>query len=93
MRTIERINKEEIKDLKFTLSDVLEAPEAKKLRAADLQRALVLGNLLQTKVNIVFKDKTQKSYEVNTTVWSVGDQFVTLKGGVHVPINAIQEIN
>jgi len=93
MKTIERINKEEIKDLKFTLSDVLEAPEAKKMRASDLQRALVLGNLLQTKVNIVFKDKTQKFYEVNTTVWSVGDHFVTLKGGVHVPINAIQEIN
>jgi len=54
---------------------------------------LVLGNLLQTKVNIVFKDKSHKFYEVDTTVWAVGDKFVTLKGGVHVPINAIQEIN
>lgn len=93
MKTVEKINKENIKDLKFTLSDVLEAPEAKKMRAADLHRALVLGNLLQNKVQIVFEDKTQKLYEVDTTVWAVGDRFVTLKGGVHVPINAIHEIN
>lgn len=93
MKTVERINKEDIKNLKFTLSDALEAPEAKKIRAADLQRALILGNLLQSKVLIVFEDKTHKLYEVDTTVWSVGDKFVTLKGGVHVPINAIHEIN
>jgi len=90
---VERINKENIKDLKFTLNDVLDAPEAKKTRAADLHRALILGNLLQNKVQIVFEDKTQKLYEVDTTVWAVGDQFITLKGGIHLPINAIHGIN
>jgi len=93
MKTVERINKESIKDLKFTLNDVLEAPEAKKLRAADLHRALILGNLLQNKVQIVFQDKSEKLYEVDTTVWAVGDKFITLKGGVHLPINAIHGIN
>lgn len=93
MKTVEKINKETIRDLKFTLTDVLEAPEAKKMRSADLHRALILGNLLQSKVHIVFEDKTKKLYEVDTTVWAVGDHFVTLKGGLHVPINAIHEIN
>ncbi|HSJ69164.1 MAG TPA: hypothetical protein VK921_15900 [Anditalea sp.] len=93
MKTIEKIAKESIKDLKFTLSDVLEAPEAKKMRAADLQRALILGNLLQSKVHIIFEDRNHKLYEVDTTVWAVGDHFVTLKGGLHVPINSIHEIN
>lgn len=93
MKTVEKISKENIKDLKFNMIDVLEAPEAKKKRAADLHRALILGNLLQNKVQIVFEDKAQQRYEVDTTVWAVGDKFVTLKGGVHVPINAIHEIN
>jgi len=93
MKTVEKIDKENIRDLKFTLSDVLEAPEAKKLRSADLHRALILGNLLQNKVQIVFEDKNQKLYEVDTTVWAVGDHFITLKGGLHVPINAIHGIS
>ncbi|KEO72391.1 hypothetical protein EL17_16735 [Anditalea andensis] len=93
MKTLEKINKENIKDLKFTLTDVLDSPEAKKMRAADLHRALILGNLLQNKVQIVFEDKYQKLYEVDTTVWAVGDRFITLKGGMHIPINAIHGIN
>ena len=93
MRVVERINKEIIKDLKFTLKDVLDTPEAKKLRSADLHRAMMLGNLLQSKVHIVFEDITNKIFEVDTTVWSVGDHFVTLKGGIHIPINSIHEIN
>jgi len=93
MRTIEKIDKERVRDLKFARKEVLEAPEAKKMRSADLQRALTLGNLLQSKVQITFEDREGRLYCVDTTVWSVGDVFVTLKGGIHIPIGSIHEIN
>jgi hypothetical protein len=93
MKTIERIDKERVRDLRFARKEVLDAPEAKKFRTADLQRALTLGNLLQSKVHITFEDREGSLYCVDTTVWAVGDQFITLKGGIHIPIGSIHEID
>jgi hypothetical protein len=93
MKTIERIDKERVRDLRFARKEVLDAPEAKKFRMADLQRALTLGNLLQSKVRITFENREGNLYSVDTTVWAVGDQFVTLKGGIHIPIGSIHEID
>lgn len=93
MKTVEKITKENIHELKFSSKDVLEAVDEKKLRMSDLLRASSLGNLLRNKVNIIFEDKNENLYEVDTTVWAVGDKFITLKGGIHIPINAIHEVN
>ncbi|WP_143961749.1 hypothetical protein [Litoribacter populi] len=93
MKTIAKIDKEHIRGLRFSRREVLDSPESKKFRAADLLRALTLGNLLQSKVNIIFEDREENAYCVETTVWSVGDQFITLKGGIHIPINSIVEVN
>ena len=55
MKTLEKIEKEALPNLKFSKSEVIQDPEKRKLRAADLYRAQTLGNLLHTKVNITFE--------------------------------------
>lgn len=93
MKTITLIEKEQISQLNFGKKEVLNIPEDRKKRLADLYRSQTLGNLLQTKVKIIFETADEQVYQVNTTVWAVGSDFISLKGGVYVPINAILEVN
>jgi hypothetical protein len=93
MKTIERIEKEDIKNLKFNKKEVLLTDIEIKKRWNDLFRAQALGNLLQSKVQINFKTADEKTYVVNTTIWAVGQEFITLKGGIHIPINAVLEVD
>jgi hypothetical protein len=89
--TFERIDKENISGLKFPNSEVLDDSEKREERASDLNRALSLGNLEQTKIRIYFED--EKSYKVvETTVWGVTDKRVILKQGVVIPINRVHYI-
>ncbi|MFL0682594.1 MAG: hypothetical protein ACJLTB_05070 [Algoriphagus aquaeductus] len=93
MKTITLIEKEQISQLNFGKKEVLNIPEDRKKRLADLYRSQTLGNLLQTKVKIIFETADEQVYQVNTTVWAVGSDFISLKGGVYIPINAILEVN
>ncbi|MFD2201797.1 hypothetical protein [Shivajiella indica] len=93
MKTIEIIQKEQIKDLKFCKREVLHDEMVKRRRNFDLMRAQALGNLLKSKVNITFETADEKSYQVNTTVWAVGSDFVCLKSDIYIPINAILEVD
>lgn len=89
--TFEKIEKENIPSLKFPNSEVLLDPEKINERGADLNRALTLGNLEQTKIKIYFED--DKSCKVvETTVWGVTDKRVILKQGVVIPINRVHQI-
>jgi hypothetical protein len=88
-----RINKESIKDLSFSKKEVLLDTDAQLIRNHDLHRAQILGNLSRSKVCIWFEAANQKTYQVETTIWAVGSQFVTLKGGVAIPINAIIKVD
>lgn len=93
METVEKIEKERIGNLKFTKKEVLIDQEEIKNRWLDLCRAQALGNLQHGKVNIIFFTADEKIYQVSTTVWAVGQEFVTLKGGIHIPVNAIQFVH
>lgn len=93
MRTLELIEKEALPNLKFAKAEVLQDPEKRKLRAADLYRAQTLGNLSHTKVNITFETEDHHYYRVNTTVWAVGNDFISLKSGIFLPIQCIHEVN
>ncbi|UJP64847.1 hypothetical protein [Mongoliitalea daihaiensis] len=92
MKTIENIEKENIRGLKFSKNEVLTNMDAIKIRAFDLNRALTLGNLLKNKVHITFQDIDQKTYRVHTTIWAVGSDFVCLKADICIPITSIVEI-
>lgn len=92
MKTITQIEKEQIPQLSFAKKDVLAHPDDRKNRLADLYRSQTLGNLLQTKVKITFETSDEQVYQVYTTVWAVGTDFISLKGGAYIPIKAVLEV-
>jgi hypothetical protein len=89
--TFEKIEKENISSLRFPNVEVLEDKDKIKERMNDLNRALALGNLEQTKIKIFFEDE-QSCKVVETTVWGVTDKRVILKQGVVIPINRVHQI-
>lgn len=89
--TFEKIEKEMISALKFPETDVLNSESSIKVRKNDLDRALSLGNLEQTKIKIYFEDNDSCKV-VETTVWGVTDKRVILKQGVVIPICRIHEV-
>lgn len=89
MKTIEIIDKEQISSLQFSKKEVLLTADELSKRTADLYRAQTLGNLLQSKVKLVFETANGSLCQVETTVWAVGNDFICLKGGVVIPINSI----
>ena len=93
MKTLAIIEKELLSELSFTKEDVLTTPDQRKQRFAELQRAQTLGNLLQTKVFITFETRDGSLHQVHTTVWAVGEDFISLKGGKSIPIRAIHSVH
>ncbi len=85
------IDKEDIRGLKFPDNEVLTSDDDIKMRTANLERALKLGNLEHDKIKIVFED-AEGVKQVNTTVWGVTDKRVILKQGVVIPINRIHNV-
>jgi hypothetical protein len=85
------IDKENISGLKFPDSDVLNSKDEIKIRMANLDKALKLGNLEHGKIKIVFED-SEGIKQVDTTVWGVTDKRVILKQGAVVPIHRIHEV-
>ncbi len=93
MKTITIIEKEQISQLQFAKKEVLQNPEDRKKRLSDLFRSQTLGNLLQTKVTITFEAADDQTYQVHTTVWAVGSDFISLKSGIYIPIHAIVQVD
>lgn len=87
----ETIEKENIHSLKFPNRELLADDVAIKQRINDLERALSLGNLEHSKIQIYFEDANSKKM-VETTVWALTDESVVLKQGVEIPINRIFRI-
>ena len=87
----EIINKEDVPSYHFVSFDVLDKEDERNARAADLQRAMLLGNTDHVKIKIFFLT-IEGLKEVETTVWASTDESVVLKGGVSVPIHAISKL-
>ena len=87
----EIINKEDVPSYHFVSYDVLDSATERDARAADLQRAMLLGNTDHVKIKIFFMT-LEGLKEVETTVWASTDESVVLKGGVSVPIHAILKL-
>ena len=88
----QKIEKEQIKKLKFPRKEVLTLKDNKERRKIKLKNAMRLGNIEHYKVKIVFEDAESLKL-VNTTIWAVGDKNISLKAGITLPINRIHEIN
>jgi tRNA A37 threonylcarbamoyladenosine synthetase subunit TsaC/SUA5/YrdC len=58
----------------------------------ELSYAERLGNEFKGKATITF-ETTQGSRTVQTTVWSLTENYIVLKGGITVPLNSITEVH
>jgi hypothetical protein len=85
------IEKENISGLHFSKGEVLTNKTAIDARRFYLDEACRLGNEFKGKVKIVFKSD-EGIYEVHTTIWNVGDDIVSLKAGVYIPVPCIISI-
>lgn len=86
---MKKINIYKVKEFIFSKEDVLKDAKRIVLRKFHLRRALLLGNLYKRKVTLVFKTLEGQMEKVETTVWAVGDRFVSLKAGITIPIKSI----
>ncbi|MGY4384079.1 hypothetical protein ACVWYN_001105 [Pedobacter sp. UYP24] len=57
-----------------------------------LNSAQRLGNEFKSKADITFNTK-EGPKTVNTTVWSVTEQYLQLKSGVHIPLNSLIDVD
>jgi hypothetical protein len=85
---IQEIQKEQVPGCTFAKRSSIE--QESSLRS-QLHQAMILGNTHRGKVSIVFCDD-EGLKKVTTTVWAVGEKFITLKGGVWIPISKIVDI-
>jgi putative lipase involved disintegration of autophagic bodies len=85
------IAKENIPSLKFDKSDLPMKPEELLEIDSNLKTAMVLGNSYKQKVKVFFKDVVSLRC-VETTIWFVGDNHVTLKEGINIPKNKIYKV-
>ena len=87
-----QISKEEIARLPIRASEETVNSEEQRHRRLNLQKAAWLGNTHKHKVTLRFR-ADQSLYAVQTTVWSVTDSHVGLKGGIVLPIANIERID
>jgi hypothetical protein len=85
------IEKEEVENLKFPSTEVLNDIEKIDERRSELGRALTLGNIEHAKIRIYFEDDSSCKV-VETTVWGVTDKRVILKQGVVIPIHRVHSV-
>ena len=84
----ELIEKESIR-----VSEIIPADQnhTEELRGK-LNSAQRLGNEFKSKADITFNtNKGPKT--VNTTVWSVTENYIQLKNGIHIPLNSLIDID
>jgi hypothetical protein len=86
------IPKENIKNVKFSETDILTTREEQLQRKIDLQRAATLGAQSKANIKIYFVDAENKRHRVVATVWATTESNVSFKGEVMVPIKAIYQV-
>ncbi|GAA4387415.1 hypothetical protein [Hymenobacter koreensis] len=85
----ETIDKESIPSLRFSANDVLPTAAEQKIRRFDAERACALGNNYHGKLDIYLRTADGLTKRVQTTVWAVHEEYLTLKAGVSVPLRAV----
>jgi hypothetical protein len=85
------IRKEDVGNVRFSKTDVLQQEEQRKQRQRAIDNAMLTGNLYKTKTTIYFVT-ADGPRSVTTTVWHSTQAHVVLKGGTVIPIRAIQDV-
>jgi len=90
-KTVTLVTKEEITDLVFPKTEVLNSIEQQEDRKSRIIRGMQLGNSRKLKVKIIFEDLSGLK-RVETTIWGITEKSVILKKGTTIPIHCIHEI-
>lgn len=85
------IQKEEISRLNFSDKEVLNSSEKINERYHLLKRGEALGNAYKHKLKILFQT-TEGRWAVYTTIWFATEIHIQLKGGVVIPVKAIEDV-
>ncbi len=86
--TVKTIRKEDVPKLRFPSKEVLSDEKAREKRLMMLEEGAKLGNLEKGKLKITFMDN-EGIKKIYTTIWAVGDRYVSLKKGMSIPIARI----
>ncbi len=81
-----------LKSTNFVADEVHEDKDRRSIRSHNLRKALKLGNLYKRKVKIHYKTIEGVIEKIETSVWAVGDKFVSLKKGNTIPIHSIDHV-
>lgn len=84
----ELIQKEEVVNYHFLPADLKKTEVTKE----KLERALRLGNEYKSKTFITFQTD-QGPKRIETTVWTLTDEFIQIKGGVTIPLKSLLDIH
>ncbi|MFA6152516.1 MAG: hypothetical protein WC716_14430 [Chitinophagaceae bacterium] len=87
-RMTTKIEKENVPQLNFMPAD---KDNSKKWKQ-DLDYAVRLGNEHKGKTTVTFVSK-EGIFQVETTIWSVTENELSLKGGIHIPLKSITDIH
>jgi len=91
MKGIKEIEKESLIDVKYPIKDIVSGTIQRLRRTHNLYTAMLLGNTFKRKVKIIFQTSYNKFF-VHTTIWHVGKDYITLKGGRVLPIKSIEKV-
>ncbi len=83
----ELIEKEELSQYHLIKTET----DNKNVTKEKLERALRLGNEFKAKTVITFQTEDGPK-KIETTVWSVTDEFIQIKGGVALPLYSLINI-
>jgi len=83
----ELIEKEEVSQYHLIKAE----GDNKHITKEKLERALRLGNEFKGKTQITFMTD-QGLKRIETTIWSVTDEFIQIKGGVALPLYSLVNI-
>lgn len=83
------VEKDVLPTLRFPHEDVLSTAEQRRMRQHDAERATLLGNNYQGKLDIYFKTADGIAHRVYTTVWAATPEHLTLKSGTSLPLRAV----
>lgn len=87
----QKIEKEQLKECTFKKPANRSTEHEVRERNRRLYLAMLMGNNFESKAKIIFN--TLEGYkEVFTTVWATTEKFILLKGGTHIPIEAIAHV-
>jgi hypothetical protein len=85
----EVVTRETISTLRFPHHDVLSTLSERQQRRWQAERAVVLGNGYQGKVDIYFQTFDGSTKRIHTTVWASDPEYLSLKSGKALPLRAV----